>query len=102
VNRALGATVWLGAGTKRKRGQQGLSPRRRRRQEGIDDDGGVKMAAGAIPASSAMNYESIEGSRKGKMVPGCSIPCGGARQRVDSVSEATEKLDPCSATQARF
>jgi hypothetical protein len=64
--------------------------------------GGVKMAAGATPASSATNYESTEGSRKGKMVLGCSILCGGARQRVDYVSEATEKLDPSSATRARF
>jgi hypothetical protein len=59
------------------------------------------MVAGATPASSAMNYESTEGSRKGKMMPGCSIPCGGARQRVDSVSEVMEKLDPSSATRAR-
>jgi hypothetical protein len=39
VNRALGAMVWLGTGTKRKRGQWGVSPRRRRRREGIDDGG---------------------------------------------------------------
>jgi hypothetical protein len=59
------------------------------------------MVAGATPASSATNCESTEGSRKGKMMPGCSILCGGARQRVNSISEATEKLDPSSATRAR-
>jgi hypothetical protein len=61
----------------------------------------VKMVAGETPASSATNYESTEGSRKGKMMPGCSIPCSGAQQRVNSVSKATEKLDPSSMTQAR-
>jgi hypothetical protein len=39
VNRALGAMVWLWTGTKRKRGQWGVSPHRRRRREGIDDGG---------------------------------------------------------------
>jgi hypothetical protein len=75
VNRALGAMVWLRAGTKWKRGTRRCSPRWRWRPKWSKDDVRVEVAVGGRPACTARYCEVTKVQKKDKMARGCFLQC---------------------------